>query len=43
MESKSFDFKEKKKMMKDAQEGFDMLKKRKKELHGVFVKFRQEI
>ena len=31
-------------MMKEAQEGFDMLKtKKRKELHGVFVKFWQEI
>ena len=30
MEVKSFDFREEKKMMKEAQEGFDMLKKKKK-------------
>ena len=36
MEVKSFDFREEKKMMKDVQEGFGMLKKN---LHGVFVKF----
>ena len=35
MEVKSFDFREEKKIMKDTQEGFDMLKKKKTIAWGI--------